>query len=451
MDKPAYLGGTPSIERQAHRLWPLIGDEEKRAVMRVLDRGIVQGWQAPETRAFEEEFAAFVQCKRALMTHCGTSALQLAVAAAGVGEGDEVIVPAYSFVATPMCVALQGATPVFVDVDAETGHIDTALARAAITSRTKAIMPVHIHGEAADLTALLGLCKEKKLALIEDAAQAHGAEHEGKRVGAIGAAGGFSLQGSKNLTAGEGGFFVTNDEGAAELANRVRNFSLDVSLDDPWDASRPLDGVSRPRHPASGGSGDRAVQSQAMGSMYRGNEMAAAFGRAQLARLPGLTLAAQKNGRRLAQKLAELPGVLPPRELPGRTTVFHKFRVRFDPKAAGLDVTPRVLRDAMRAALVADGLEVVFWQGSPLPAHPVFQKRAEYMFRGLPGGTDLAKNYEPAQYTRTSALLESSIVLFSQSCPLIGQTEATVDRYAEAFARAWHHRRAIVDAFARHD
>ena len=133
MDQPAVLGGTPTIKRDAHRIWPIVGDEEKRAVMRVLDRGIMQGVHAPETRALEEEFASFVGAKYALMTHCGTSALQLALAAANVREGDEVIVPAYSFVATPLCVALQGATPVFVDVDAETGHIDPALVRAAIT------------------------------------------------------------------------------------------------------------------------------------------------------------------------------------------------------------------------------------------------------------------------------------------------------------------------------
>ena len=113
------------------------------------------------------------------------------------------------------------------------------------------------------------------------------------------------------------------------------------------------------------------------------------------------------------------------------------------------DVAPRVLRDAMKAALVAEGLEVVYWQGAPLPAQPVFQKRAEYMFRGLEGGTDLAANYDPKRYARTTSLLDSSIVLFSQSCPLIGQTEATVDRYAEAFARVWHHREAIVAAFSR--
>jgi perosamine synthetase len=425
------------MEKLVHRTWPIVGDEEKRAVMRVLDRGIMQGVHAPETRALEEEFAEYIGAKRCLMTHCGTSALQLALAAANVREGDEVIVPAYSFVATPLCVALQGATPVFVDVDAETGHMDPALARAAITERTKAIMPVHIHGEAADLTALLALCKEKNLALVEDAAQAHGAEWEGKKVGAIGVSSGFSLQGSKNLTAGEGGLFATNDEDAAERANQTRNFALDVSLRDEWDPMHPLDG-------------NRALVSHAVSSMYRGNEMAAAFCRAQLARLPELTKRAQESGKRLAKKLSELPGVLPPRALPGRTTVFHKYRVRFDTKKAGLDGVPaRALRDAIKAALVAEGLEVVFWQGSALPAHPVFQKRAEYMFRGLPGGTDLAKNYEPTQYSRTAALLDSSLVLFSQSCPLIAQTEETVDRYAEAFARVWHARQGIVGAFMK--
>jgi hypothetical protein len=141
--------------------------------------------------------------------------------------------------------------------------------------------------------------------------------------------------------------------------------------------------------------------------------------------------------------------VLPPRELPGRTTVFHKYRVRFDTKKAGVSCSPRVLRDAMKAALSAEGLEVVSWQSAPLPAQPVFQKRAEYMFRGLEGGTNLAKNYDPARYTRTTELLDSSIVLFSQSCPLIGQDASTVDRYAEAFARVWHHREAVVHAFAK--
>ncbi|HSQ64204.1 MAG TPA: DegT/DnrJ/EryC1/StrS family aminotransferase, partial [Polyangiaceae bacterium] len=376
MDKPAFLGGTPV--QVGHRKWPIVTDDDKRAVMRVLDRGILSGSFAPETRALEEEFAAFVGAKYALLTHCGTSALQLTVAAAGVGEGDEVIVPAYSFVATPLSVALQGATPVFVDVDPETGHMDPALAEAAITPRTKAIMPVHIHGQAADMTALLALGQKKKLAILEDAAQAQGAEHQGKRVGALGASGGFSLQSSKNLTAGEGGLFVTNDQGAAELANQVRNFGQDLRLSDAahFDPERSLDG-------------HRSLESIGMGSMYRGNEMAAAFARSQLARLPALTAASQKNAERLAHRLSELPGVHAPRSLPGRTSVHHKYRVRLDPKQAGLDVAPKVLRDAIKAALVAEGCEVVFWQSAPLPAQQVFRTHAHSTLRTLPGGTNL--------------------------------------------------------------
>ncbi len=439
MDKPAYLGGAP-VEI-AHRKWPIITEDDKRAVMRVLDRGILSGSFAPETRALEEEFAAFVGAKHALLTHCGTSALQLAVAAAGVGEGDEVIVPAYSFVATPLSVALQGATPVFVDVDPETGHIDPALAEAAVTPRTKAIMPVHIHGEAADMRALLALGDEKKLAILEDAAQAQGATHENKPVGALGAAGGFSLQSSKNLTSGEGGLFVTNSESAAELANQVRNFGQDIHLSDAahFDPERSLDG-------------HRAMESLAMGSMYRGNEMAAAFARSQLRRLPELTAACQKNAERLTRKLGELPGVSAPRSLrasSGRTSVHHKYRVRFDTKKSGLDVAPKVLRDAMKAALVAEGCEVVLWQSAPLPAQAIFRNHAHGTLRSLPGGTNLEENYEPGRYPRTSALLEGSVVLFSHTCPLIAQSEATVDRYAEAFARVWHHREAVVERFQR--
>jgi len=432
MDKPAFLGGTPV--QMGHHKWPVVTDDDKRAVMRVLDRGILSGSFAPETRALEEEFAAFVGAKYALLTHCGTSALQLTVAAAGVGVGDEVIVPAYSFVATPLSVALQGATPVFVDVDPETGHMDPALAEAAITPRTRAIMPVHIHGEAADMTALLALGQKKKLAILEDAAQAQGAEHLGKRVGALGASGGFSLQSSKNLTAGEGGLFVTNDQGAAELANQVRNFGQDLRLSDAahFDPERSLDG-------------HRSLESIGMGSMYRGNEMAAAFARSQLARLPALTAASQKNAERLAHKLGELPGVHAPRSLPGRTSVHHKYRVRLDPKQAGLDVAPKVLRDAIKAALVAEGCEVVFWQSAPLPAQQVFRAHAHSTLRTLPGGTNLEENYDPARYGHTSALLDGSIVLFSHTCPLIAQSEATVDRYAEAFARVWHYRQAIVE------
>ena len=428
--KPAILGGTPVTDLASHRRWPIVGDDEKKRVLGVLERGVLSGWTAPESVALEREFAAAQGTKYALLTHSGTSALELCVGALGVGEGDEVIVPAYSFVATPLSVLRMGAVPVFVDVDAENGLIDPALVDAAMTPRTKAIMPVHVHGLPADLDALRAIAKQHGAAVIEDAAQAHLATYGGRGVGAIGACGAFSLQSSKNFSAGEGGIFTTDDPAIAERANRVRNFGQDVSLADAaFDPERPIDGT-------------KALESMEIGSMYRGNEMMAAFARAQLATLPERTARAQKNALRLAAALRELPGVLPPVVPAGRTHAFHKYRVRLDPKAAGLDVTPRALRDATAKALRAEGLEVVMWQGAPLSAQRIFKERKGFG-RGFPW---TAGSSRPAdgEFPRTVALLESSIVLFSQSCPLIAQDDAMVDRYVEGFRKVWEHRKALV-------
>ncbi len=432
----ALFGGTPVLSAGAHRIWPIVTDDERAAVMRVLDRGILSGPFAPEATALQEEFAQFVGAKYALLTHCGTSALAVALAAAGVRAGDEVIVPAYSFVATPLAVTQIGAIPVFADVDPVTGCLDPAAANAAVTAKSRALMPVHMHGCAADMVALLDVARRHDLVVVEDAAQAHGAECSGRRVGAIGAAGGFSLQSSKNLSAGEGGLFVTNDAALLEEANSVRNFGQDLLASDGagFDAQRPLDG-------------SRALDSKRLGSMYRGNEMMAAFARAQLTRLGERTERCQRNAERLSRALAELPGVLAPSAPPGRTSVHHKYRVHLDPKQAGLSIAPEALRDLVLAALRAEGLEVVLWQSVALPAQTVFQKRAAAggFPRPASGGTDLAKNYDPGHYPHTNALLAGSLVLFSQSCPLIAQPDDVVDRYAEAFRRVWEERRALVE------
>lgn len=439
-DKIALFGGTPVLSKDAHRVWPIIEAEERAAVLRVLDRGIMSGAGAPESSAFEREFAAFVGAKHALLTHCGTSALLVALNAAGVRAGDEVIVPSYSFVATPFAVVQAGAVPVFADVDVETGCIDPAAVEAAVTPRTRAIMPVHMHGCAADVKALGDVAARHHLLLVEDAAQAHGATFGGRPVGALGATGGFSLQGSKNLSAGEGGFFVTNDDAMAEEAAAIRNFGQDLTLREisGFDSHRPLDGT-------------RALDAKRLGSMYRGNEMMAAFGRAQLAKLGPRTERAQRNAERLSKALAKLPGVTPPVVPAGRTSVHHKFRVHVDPERAGLAVSRAQLRDGLAAALRAEGLEVVMWQSVPLSAQTVFQKRdpSDGFPRAREGGTDLAANYDPARYPRTTRLLEGSLVLFSQSCPLIAQDEDVVDRYAEAFRRVWENRESLAAWIAR--
>jgi dTDP-4-amino-4,6-dideoxygalactose transaminase len=295
-------------------------------------------------------------------------------------------------------------------------------------------MPVHMHGCAADMRPLIEVARRHDLLVVEDAAQAHGATFGGRPVGALGAAGGFSMQSSKNLSAGEGGLFVTNDDAVAEAAGSVRNFGQDISRGDEveFDLARPLDGT-------------RALDSVRIGSMFRGSEMMAAFARAQLARLPERTARCQRNADRLARALAGLPGVTPPHTPPGRTSVHHKFRVQLDPERAGLAMTPERLRDAVLLALRAEGLEVVLWQTAPLPAQAVFQRRDPLggFPRAREGGTDLAVNYSPLNYPRTKALLDGSVVLFSQSCPLIAQPDDLVDRYAEAFHRVWHHREAL--------
>jgi len=415
------------IDPASHRLWPIIDQGSKDAVMRVLDRGILSGSFAPESMAFQEEFAGYVSAKHALLTHSGTSALVVALAAAGVGPGDEVIVPSYTFVATPLSVVACGARPLFADVDPITGLIDPKQVARWLTPKTKAILPVHVHGCPADLDALHAAAPG--VLIVEDAAQAHGATYRGKPVGALEVGGAFSLQSSKNLGCGEGGVYVTNTLEQAELANSVRNFGQDLHLSEaslvPKD--RPLDGW-------------RGLSSQRPGSMFRGNEMMAAFARAQLALLPARTARCQDAAAYLARAIRELPGLEPPHVPEGRTSVHHKYRLHIDRAAAGLAEFPAErVRNALIAALKATGFEVTTWERTTQTAQPVFKN--DTTAAGI-----VKENYHSA-FPATQELLDSSFVLFTQSCPLIAQPEEVVQAYAQGLGRIWEHRRAIVEAF----
>lgn len=258
----------------------------------------------------------------------------------------------------------------------------------------------------------------------------------------MGLAAGFSLQSSKNLSAGEGGVLVTDDAALLERANQVRNFGQNLALAerDHYDVARALDG-------------GKPLVSERMGHMFRGNELMAAFARAQLAKLPERTAAAQANARRLFARLAELPGIRPYGEPEGVESVFHKVRVGFDPAAAGLDLPPRAVRGALLAALSAEGANAVLWQDHSLPEHPLFTR-----FEGFGGGfpytlaedpAALRASYDARRYPVTRALLDGSIVLFSQTRPLIAQPAEVVDRYAEAFAKVWSRRDALVEVARR--
>lgn len=443
MDKLALLGGTPVLRASDHARWPQVTDADKAAVLEVLDRGLLSGMYAPATRAFEEDFARYVGAKHALLTHCGTSALELVVAAAGIGAGDEVIVPSYTFVATAIACLEQGAIPIFADVDEATGLIDPASVEEVVSPRTKAIMPVHVHGCPADLGRLEAIADKFGLLLLEDAAQAHGATYEGKPVGALFTAGGFSLQSSKNLSAGEGGVFVTNDDRVAEQAIRLRTFGQDVIADDArhFDPARPLDG-------------HRGLESLRIGSMYRGNEMMAAFARSQLRRLPERTEAAQRHFEQLSRALGELPGVAMQKIRANCTSVHHKVRVWLDANEAGVDLSTTAFRDVVMKALRAEGVEIVLWQNEPIPQHGLFQKM-EGFGKGSPwsaGGPEAVafarRNYEPSRYGATRRMLDRSFILFSQSCPLIAQGDEVVSRTIEAFQKVWRHRAELPAAAA---
>jgi dTDP-4-amino-4,6-dideoxygalactose transaminase len=431
----ALFGGPATIPPNAHRLWPAVEREEEEAVLAVLRRGVLSGPDAPAATMLEDAFAGFCEAKYALLTHCGTSALQIALAAAGAGPGDEVIVPAYSFIATPLSVLQQGAVPIFVDVAGPHWTIDVRQVEAAVSERTKAVLPVHIHGCPADMDELIAIARRHGLAVIEDAAQAHGATYKGRAVGAIGDAGAFSFQSGKNLAAGEGGVFVTNDEKLAQVANQIRNFGQDAAIAERgFDSTRPLDG-------------HREMDCRRLGWMFRGNEMMAAFAHSQLTKLPMRTKACQQNAARLSAALSDLPGVTPPAAPADRTTVHHKYRVQLDPGAAGLPTTQEALRDQTALALRAEGLEVVLWESKPLVAQGIFANRqADALRRADP--RRLEENYDPLRYPNTAALLNGSIVLFSQSYPLIAQSAEIVDLYAEAFRKVWAQRDRLVGSAA---
>ncbi len=433
----ALFGGAPAIEASRHVRWPVLGADDRAAVLGVLERGVLSGPLAPEVRAFEREFAAYIGTKHAVAANSGTAALHLAVAAAGVGPGDEIITSAYSFVATGLAALHAHAVPVFVDVEPKTWGLDPELVERAITPRTKAILPVHIHGTPCSIEAIVDIARRKNLVVIEDAAQAHGASVGGKNVGTFGVAGCFSLQSSKSLAAGEGGVLVTDDDGFAARARAVRGFGENVDLADEagYRIERALDG-------------DRAYDSTTMGWMYRPTELSSALARSQLRKLDGFNAAARRNAAALSARLRELPGVEPVTVPAGSEGTIHKYRVRLDASKAGVDASPTVVRDALVKALRAEGVEAVLWQSKPVPAQTLFRQKIGYG-RGVPWSGVEPVDYDVKNFPRTVALLESSVVLFSQTYPIASQPLELAEAYGDAFAKVWAKLGEVVEHAAR--
>jgi perosamine synthetase len=322
-----------------------------------------------------------------------------------------VIVPAFGFVATPMAVLHHGAIPVFCDIDPLTHNIDARLVEERIGERTAAIMAVHTHGLPADMDELRAIARRHRLALIEDAAQAHGATYREAKTGALGDCAGFSLNGSKALPAGEGGLFVTDDEEGFVAARRLAIFGEDT--------------------PPTGPGQYRAYWSHGLGWNYRSHELTAALARAQLRRLDAHNLSAQRNAALLSAGLADLPGLEPPHVPDDRTCAFYRYRIRINPDELGFAGPPLELRDRLLWALQAEGVDASLWQLWPLPAQPVFRRNRFAPWQ--PGDDDALAPWAREEYPETSRLLESSIVLGTADAPLAGQPTELVERYVEAF------------------
>ncbi|WP_417508302.1 DegT/DnrJ/EryC1/StrS family aminotransferase [Microbacterium sp.] len=274
---------------------PIIGDEEREAVDRVLRTGMVA--QGPEVAAFENEFSAhFVPGRPSVAVNSGTAGLHLGLLAAGVRAGDEVIVPSFTFAATGNSVALTGGTPVFVDIEPETFSLDPVAVAAAITPRTKGIMPVHLYGHPARMRELEAIAAEHGVDLYEDAAQAHGASLDGRPVGSFGEFAMFSLYPTKNMTSGEGGMVTTATDEIARRVKLLRNQGM-----------------------------EKQYENEIIGFNARMTDIHAAIGRVQLGKVDAWTKARQANA---AFFDANLRGVVVPPVLEGAVHVYHQYTIR---------------------------------------------------------------------------------------------------------------------------
>lgn len=288
---------------------PIIGEEERAAVDAVLASGMLA--QGEEVAAFEREFSEkLVDGRSAVAVNSGTAGLHLGLLAAGIGPGDEVIVPSFTFAATANSVALTGATPVFADIEPAHYALDAAAVEAVVTERTAAIMPVHLYGHPADMAALGAVAERHGLALFEDAAQAHGATLGGRPVGSFGRFAMFSLYPTKNMTSGEGGIVTTGEDEVARWLRLLRNQGM-----------------------------ERQYENEIVGFNARMTNLHAAIGRVQLTKVLGWTEQRRANAAFLD---ANLTGVVTPSVAEGATHVYHQYTIRVPEDRDGL---ARALRE----------------------------------------------------------------------------------------------------------
>ncbi len=302
---------------------PYLGEEELSYVTEC----VITGWVSSAGRfvtKFEEMFAAFCGTEYALATSNGTTALHLALLALDIGPGDEVLVPALTFIATANAVTYTGATPIFIDSEPDTWNMDPSALEAVITSRTKAIIPVHLYGHPADMDSIMAVARRHGLHVVEDAAEALGARHRGAVVGGLGDLGTFSFYGNKIITTGEGGMVVTNRGDLAAKMRQLRDHGMDP---------------------------DRRYWHSVLGYNYRLTNIQAALGVGQLEKIDGILANKQRIAQLYAAGLGDVPGDTLPPQAPWATNVYWLYSILIQPERFGRD------RDDLIAYLKSRGID----------------------------------------------------------------------------------------------
>jgi len=314
---------------------PVIGDEEVDLVVKVLRSGRLA--QGPMVREFEERFAEYIGVDYAIAVSNGTCALDLMLKAYGIKSGDEVITTPFTFIATANAILYQGAKPVFVDIDLETYNIDPDRVLEAITSKTKAILVVHLYGHPAEMKALREIAEDHKLLLLEDAAQAHGAEYMGVKVGALGNAAAFSFYPTKNITTGEGGMITTNDRSVAEKLRILRDQGQQ-------------------------GKYNHVV----LGYNYRMTEIQAAIGIAQLGKIEKFLKAREANAEFLTRNLKKIPYITTPSKKPYVRHAWHQYVIRVKENSP-------LKRDYIAETLKNMGIQTAIHYPKPVHHQPLYR------------------------------------------------------------------------------
>ena len=342
----AIRGGDP-VRTKPFPAWPVFDESDEQAVLEALRSGNWGKLQGKQVVQFEKTFAEYHQAKYGIGVVNGSVSLKIALLAAGIQAGDEVIVTPYTFLATAGSVLEANAIPVFADLDLATLNITPESIEAVITPRTRAIIPVHLGGLPVDMAGIMQLAAKHDLFVIEDAAHAHGSEFRGQRVGSLGHVGSFSFQSSKNLPSGEGGIITCNDDTIYETCFSIHN-------------------CGRIR-------GGQWYEHHRLGSNYRLGELQGALLNAQIRRLDGQVEYRNRNGRRLAERISQLPGIAPQQIGPDCTRhSFHLFNFLVDPNVLGMT------RDEFIEALNAEGIPAACGYKIPLYRQPLFRNTENF-------------------------------------------------------------------------